>query len=205
MRRELIWSGSKQLLWDWSPRVDNLGNPITGAGGLHLFCPSLSPHPSVRPSSRDLALLKSDWFFHIYFGATASLPILLWSQLLSPRSGPDWLGSSRLYPKTCGTLWHHLQLEEALGRRRALATVSSWVCSWKESAQEKIKFVRHWRDMLYASNLCTVFQFVISWIVQPPECVTLHSFAQMILQRHLSRISMFTVYHLVFCLSVIIF
>lgn len=72
MRWELIWSGSKQLLWDWSPREDNLGNPITGAGGLHLFCPLLSPHPSVCPSSRDLPLLKSDWFFYIYFGATAS-------------------------------------------------------------------------------------------------------------------------------------
>lgn len=58
MRWELIWSGSKQLLWDWSSRADNLGNPITGTGGLHLFCPLLSPHPSVRSSSRDLALKK---------------------------------------------------------------------------------------------------------------------------------------------------
>lgn len=63
MRRELIWSGSKQLLWDWSSRADNLCNPITGTGGLHLFCPLLSPHPSVRSSSRDLAALKKCLIF----------------------------------------------------------------------------------------------------------------------------------------------
>lgn len=131
MRRELIWSGSKQLLWDWSPRADNLGNPITGAGGLHLFCPCLSPHPSVRSRSRVLALLKSDWFLRKYIFRSNRITAYLPSEelLLSPRPGPDWQGSVPPYLKACGTRWHHLQLEEALGRRQILATVSSWVCS----------------------------------------------------------------------------
>lgn len=43
-------SSGKQLLGDWSPRKDNLGpNPITGDSELRLFCPPLSPRPSLTP------------------------------------------------------------------------------------------------------------------------------------------------------------
>lgn len=117
-------SASKQFLWDWSLGKDNLGNPITGTGGLRLFCSSLMlPPPSATFSTATLPL--ADYTRH--FSACHRANTRHWSWMTGILPVPH------LHFKACGTRWHHLQQEEAQGGRQVMATVSSVVqplCIW---------------------------------------------------------------------------